>query len=248
MNLGLEGKAAVVGASSEGLGFETARALAGEGVRVLLTGRDADKLEAARARIGDAALARTADLSTRAGAHALVQEATELLGAVDILVPNVGGPPPGTAKDVDGDALADSLDRCLLAMVELCNGFLPGMRARGWGRILAITSSGVRQPLAAMVHSNTARAGLTGYLKTLAREVIADGVTVNSILPGNILTNRLQSLIGGDMDAYAQTLVAGRAGRPEDFGRVAAFLCSEPANYLTGVALPVDGGANQALL
>jgi 3-oxoacyl-[acyl-carrier protein] reductase len=133
-------------------------------------------------------------------------------------------------------------------MVELCNGLLPGMVEQRWGRVLAITSTGVRQPLSAMVNSNAARAGLTGYLKTLAREVIGQGITVNSILPGSQMTARLESLIGERMEGYIANHPAGRAGEPEDFGKIATFLCSEPANYLTGVALSVDGGADSSLI
>jgi len=248
VQLGLEGRCALVGASSEGCGFETARALAEEGARVLLTGRDAEKLEAARKQIGDGASVCVADLSTVEGATAVVEHALAELGRVDILVASVGGPPPGPAHGVDLEELQRSIDRCLLSMVALCQGVLPGMRERGWGRILAITSGGVRQPLANMVYSNTSRAGLTSYLKTLSREVIVDGVTVNSILPGNILTKRLEDLMGEGLAGYASQLPAGHCGAARDFGTIAAFLCSEPANYLSGVALAVDGGAGGALL
>ncbi len=248
MNLGLDGKRALVGASSAGLGLATAVALAEEGVRVVLTGRDADKLAAACEVVGSNATPIQCDLSTREGAREATEQAMAELGQIDILVANVGGPPPGLARDADASELARALDRCLLAMVELCQGCLPGMRERGWGRIVAITSTGVRQPLAGMVQSNTARAGLTGYLKTLAREVIADGVTVNSILPANILTARLEALIGDGMDGYASSLAARRAGDAADFGRIATFLCSDAANYLTGVALSVDGGADAGLI
>jgi 3-oxoacyl-[acyl-carrier protein] reductase len=248
VDLGIEGRRAVVGAGSEGLGFHTARALAQEGVRVLVCGRDAAKLAAAVERIGAGASAFAADLSTAEGARSLVGHALETLGQVDILVANVGGPPMGLAVKTDLDELRAALDRCLLSMVELCQGLVPGMRERGWGRILAITSSGVRQPLPGMVYSNASRAGLTGYLKTLAREVIADGVTVNSLLPANQVTARLEALIGAGMDSYLASLPARRGGDPQDFGRIAAFLCSASANYLTGVALSVDGGSDSGLI
>jgi 3-oxoacyl-[acyl-carrier protein] reductase len=248
VRLGLEGRKAVVGASSEGLGLATARALAEEGAEVLLCGRDAGKLEAAAAGIGERAQSLVADLSTPEGARGLVTHALDRFGRVDVLVANVGGPPPGLAQTVDTTQLQAAVDRCLMAMVELCQGFLPGMREAGWGRILAITSTGVRQPLAGMVYSNVSRTGLTGYLKTLAREVIVDGVTVNSILPANIVTARLEGLIGENMPAYLAQLPSGRGGSPDDFGRIAAFLCSEPASYLTGVALSVDGGADTGLI
>lgn len=248
MDLGIAGRCAVVGAASEGLGFETARALAEEGARVLLVSRSREKLDAARARIGAAASAHVADLATPEGAQGAVAHALATLGRVDILIANVGGPPPGLAGAVDPGVLRASLDRCLLSMAELCRGVLPGMRERGWGRILAITSTGVRQPLPGMVYSNAARAGLTGYLKTLAREVFADGVTVNSILPANQLTSRLRTLLGAGFEGYVASLPGGRGGDPRDFGRIAACLCSESAKYLTGVALSVDGGTDAALL
>jgi 3-oxoacyl-[acyl-carrier protein] reductase len=222
-------------------------ALAEEGAQVLVCGRDRAKLDAAVERIGASASSFVADLSCVDGAHALASHALETLGRVDILVPNVGGPPGGLAQSTDLAELRASLDRCLLSMAALCQDLLPGMRERKWGRILAITSSGVREPLPGMVYSNASRAGLTGYLKTLASEVIADGVTVNSILPSGQLTKRLETMIGKGLDAFVASLPAGRAGDPRDFGRVAAFLCSEPANYVTGVALLVDGGSSRGL-
>jgi len=253
MNLGIAGRTAVIGASTEGLGFATARALAEEGVRVCVTGREAGRVAAAAEAIrsgvaGAKVEGIAADLSTVEGARALVDAARVRLGSVDIMVASVGGPPPGPAHTVDLETLRASLDRCLLAMIELCQGFLPEMRERRWGRILAITSGGVRAPLANMVYSNTARAGLTSYLKTLAREVIAEGVTVNSILPSNQVTKRLESLLGGGLDRYLAALPAKRGGEAADFGKVAAFLCSQHANYLTGVALSVDGGTDPGLV
>ena len=253
MELGLRGRTAVVGASTEGLGFATACALAEEGARVCLSGREtgrvAGAVDAIRERVAGAKVeGLAADLSTAAGAQAFVAAARARLGAVDIVVANVGGPPPGPAHATDPAVLRASVDRCLFAMIELCQGFLPEMRARRWGRILAITSGGVRAPLANMVHSNTARAGLTAWLKTLSREVIGDGVTVNSILPSNQITKRLETLVGDGLPGYLAALPAGRGGAPADFGRIAAFLCSEPANYLTGVALPVDGGTDPGLV
>jgi len=253
MDLGLRGRKAVVGASTDGLGLATARALAEEGARVWVTGREQARVSAAVQSIRDAVPGADVDgipvdLSTVEGAQRLVAEAASRLGPVDIVVANVGGPPPGPAHATELDKLEAALDRCLLAMIALCQGFLPGMRERRWGRILAITSGGVRAPLPNMVYSNTSRAGLTAYLKTLAREVIVDGVTVNSILPSNQVTKRLESLVGAGMDGYLAALPARRGGAPSDFGKVAAFLCSEPANYLTGVALHVDGGTDPGLV
>jgi 3-oxoacyl-[acyl-carrier protein] reductase len=247
VDLGIEGRCALVGAASEGLGLETARALAEEGAQVVLVSRSRAKLDAARAQIGARASVHVADLATAEGARDAVAHALATLGRVDILVANVGGPPPGLAAALDPDALRAALERCLLSMAELCRGVLPGMRERRWGRILAITSTGVRQPLPGMVYSNAARAGLTGYLKTLAREVFADGVTVNSLLPANQLTNRLRTLVGAGFEDFVKGLPGG-GGDPRDFGRIAAFLCSESAKYLTGVALSVDGGSDAGLI
>jgi 3-oxoacyl-[acyl-carrier protein] reductase len=248
VDLGIAGRCALVGAASEGLGFETARALAEEGARVLLCSRSREKLDAALSRLGAPASAFAADLASVEGAQSAVAHALAELGRVDILVANVGGPPPGLAAGADLAVLRASLDRCLLAMAQLCQNVLPGMRERGWGRILAITSTGVRQPLPGMVHSNAARAGLTGYLKTLAREVFPDGVTVNSILPANHLTSRLRALVGAGVEEFLASLPGGRGGDPRDFGRIAAFLCSESAKFVTGVALPVDGSSGAGLI
>lgn len=253
MDLAIAGRTALVGASTEGLGFATALALAEEGVRVGLSGRELGRVEAAAASIrakvpGCEVVAFAADLSTVEGALALVEAARSRLATVDILVASVGGPPPGPAQATDLATLQAALDRCLLSMVALCQGFLPGMRERRWGRIVAITSGGVRAPLANMVYSNTARSGLTAYLKTLSSEVIAEGVTVNSVLPSNQVTKRLEQLVGDGMPRYLAALPARRGGDPRDFGRITAFLCSEAANYLTGVALPVDGGTGPALI
>lgn len=253
MDLGIADRTAVIGASTEGLGFATAHALAQEGVRVCLSGREQARVDAAAGKIraavqGARVEAIAADLSTPEGARAFVEAAAARLGPVDIVVASVGGPPPGPAHATDMGTLQSALDRCLLAMIEMCRGFLPGMRERRWGRILAITSGGVRMPLANMVYSNTSRAALTAYLKTLSRELIAEGITVNSILPSNQVTKRLEALVGEGMDRYLAALPAKRGGDPADFGRIAAFLCSEPANYLTGVALSVDGGSDPGLV
>ena len=242
MDLGLDGRRAAVAAASDGLGFATA-----QGVRVVICGRDRGRIEAAAKRIGDAAVPLVADVGTPDGASGFVEAARETLGAIDILVANGGGPPPGMARDTDLETLRHSVDACTFSLIAMCQAALPGMRERGWGRILAITTVGVRQPLANMVYSNTARAGLTGYLKTLAREVSRDGVTVNSLLPGAQLTDRLRSLVGEGLDQMAGSLIAGRLGDPADFGQVAAFLCSAPANYVNGVALAIDGAQDGSL-
>jgi 3-oxoacyl-[acyl-carrier protein] reductase len=177
-----------------------------------------------------------------------VEEATEALGGLDILVANAGGPPPGTFASTPEDAYGPALELNLLSTVGMCRAAVPAMQAQGWGRVVAITSISVRQPIAELILSNTARAGVTGFLKTLALEVAADGVTVNSVQPGLHATDRLTRLHGGDVSGAAAGVPAGVVGRPEDFGAVCAFLCSDHARFLTGAAIPVDGGAYRALL
>lgn len=247
MDLGIEGRGAAVGGASKGLGLATAKALAAAGVRVAICSRDGGRIEDAAKAIGPLATPIVADLSTPAGASAFIDAARVTLGRVDILVANGGGPSAGPAEGVEVAAIRESLDRSLLAMLVMCGAVVPEMKEAGWGRILAITSVGVKQPLANMVHSNTARAGLTAYLKTLSSEVVASGITVNSILPGLHLTDRVHQLLGDNLEAVMKTLPTGTAGSAEDFGQIAAFLCSRWTGYLSGVALPVCGGASTGL-
>lgn len=247
MNLGIEGKRAAVAAASRGLGFGVAAALATEGARVAMCGRNRDTIEAAAASVGHDAVPLVADVSTPVSAGAFVRTAREALGGVDILVTNAGGPPAGTFA---GTALAQyqaAIELNCLSVIAMCEEAVPEMQARGWGRVVAITSIAVRQPIAELILSNTARAGATGFLKTLAREVAADGITVNSLQPGLHDTERVRELHAGDATGAAAGVPAGRLGRPDDFGAVAAFLCSEQARYLTGAAIPVDGGAYAGL-
>ena len=175
--------------------------------------------------------------------ESFVTAATELIGGIDILVTNAGGPPPGTFATTDVADYAPALELSLTASVAMCHAAVPSMQERRWGRVIAITSISVRQPIATLLLSNTARAGLTGFLKTLAREVAVDGVTVNSLQPGYHGTPRLVAVRGGDLDGLAAEVPAGRLGDPDDFGRIAAFLCSDSASFVTGAALNVDGGA-----
>jgi len=247
MDLGLNGKKALVAASSLGLGRETARSLLQAGCEVVVSGRDQGRLDEAVADIGGGT-AIVADLSSIEGATALVGDAIDALDQVDILVTNNGGPPPGDFASTDVDAYQSALNLNLLAMIGLCKAAVPPMQERGWGRVVAITSISVRQPIGMLILSNTARAGFTGFLKTMALEVAPDGVTVNSIQPGLHTTARLTGLRGGDIEAMGQSLPVGVLGDPADFGQVAAFLCSDQAKFITGAALPVDGGQNSALL
>jgi 3-oxoacyl-[acyl-carrier protein] reductase len=239
MDLGLQGKRAAVAAASAGLGLGAARALAAEGVQVAICGRDRAKVDAAAGEIG--AVGLVVDLSDPAAAPGFVAEATERLGGtVDILVANNGGPPAGTFASTDLDAYRQAVDLNLLASIELCRAAVPPMQAQGWGRVVAITSIGVRMPPPNLMASATARAGLTAFLKVLAAEVVADGVTVNSVQPGLHDTDRVRQLHG---DATPE-----RIGDPDDFGSIVAFLCSEQARFVTGTGLLVDGGAFPGLV
>jgi 3-oxoacyl-[acyl-carrier protein] reductase len=224
MDLGLEGRRAAVAAASSGLGLASAVALAAEGADVVICGRDATRLDDAARVIGRGCVPIVADVSTIEGARAFVEQAAEALGGIDILIPNGGGPPPGTFASTPVDA------------------YQPAMQERGWGRVVAITSLSVRQPIGTLILSNTARAGVTGFLKTLALEVAGQGVTVNSVQPGLHRTPRVEDLYPADQ------IGALRMGEAADFGAVVAFLCSEQAKFTTGVQLHVDGGAYAGLL
>jgi 3-oxoacyl-[acyl-carrier protein] reductase len=243
MDLGISGRTAAVAAASAGLGLASARALAADGVRVAICGRDQDRLDAALATLpGTGHVSVVADVSTPDGATGFVTDAAAALGAdPDILVTNAGGPPPGTFSSTPFDAYGPALALNLLSVVALCQAAVPAMRANGWGRVVAITSIAVKEPVGTLILSNTARAGATGFLKTLASEVARDGVTVNSVLPGLHDTDRVRQLHG---DAAASMTL----GRPDDFGAVVAFLCSEQARFVSGTAIQVDGGKYGGLL
>ncbi len=243
MELGLTGKRAAVAAASKGLGFGAASALAAEGVTVAMCGRDEGRIQEAAARIGHNAIPLVADVSRPDGAARFVAAAIEALGGVDILVTNAGGPPAGNFASTESDAYPDALDLNLMSVVAMCKAAVPPMQERGWGRVVAITSISVRQPIPHLILSNTARAGATAFLKTLATEVAPDGVTVNSVQPGLHATERLVQLYGGDMEAAAKTVPARKLGDAGHFGALVAFLCSEAAGFITGAAIPVDGGA-----
>lgn len=234
------GRRAAVAAASAGLGFASAKALADEGVRVAICGRDRGKVDDAVARLGANAVGLVADVSNAEGSAAFVAAATEALGGLDVLVTNAGGPPAGNFAQTPVDAYPAALDLNLMSVVAMCKAAVPAMQAQRWGRIVAITSLSVRQPMPQLILSNTARAGATAFLKTLAREVANDGVTVNSVQPGLHLTDRLQQV-------YGDGLPDRPLGDPADFGQVVAFLCSEQAKFLTGAAVNVDGGDYQGL-
>jgi 3-oxoacyl-[acyl-carrier protein] reductase len=262
MDLGLAGRRALVCASTDGLGEATARALSAEGADVVVSGRRGERARAIADELSSTGPGRAVgvevDLSAEGAGERLARSATELLGGIDILVLNGPGPKPGTAAGTTWEEARTALDLLVRPHVELVQAALPGMRERGWGRILAVGSSGVAAPLANLAMSNLGRSALAGWLKTMASEVAGDGVTVNLLLPGRIATSRVAQLDQNvaerqgrpveDVEADSRaTIPAGRYGRPEEFGAVAAFLCSEQASYVTGTALRCDGGLVRSL-
>ena len=249
MDLGIRGRTAAVAAASEGLGLGCARALAAEGVRVAICGRRQDAIDAAAASIGGECVPLVADLGAPAGAAEFIDAATGALGPIDILIANAGGPPAGTFATTSLDAYAQAFDLNCRSIIAMCQGAIPSMRERGWGRVVAITSIGARAPIGNLAASSTARAAVTAFLKITAREVAADGVTVNSLQPGFHATARLTNLHDAEgLEALAASVPTRTLGDADDFGSVAAFLCSEQARFVTGVGLLVDGGAYPGLM
>jgi 3-oxoacyl-[acyl-carrier protein] reductase len=261
MDLGISGKTALVAASTGGLGLAVAKALAAEGAKVAITGRRRERAEEIAAELqkeGHSAVAVQADLSTADGVAAAVERTIDALGPIDILVLNGPGPKPGAAATLGSDDIAAAFEQLVKPHHALVSHVLPGMRERRWGRILAVGSSGVVAPLPNLAVSNTGRAALAGYLKTLAAEVALDAVTVNMLLPGRIATDRVAELdhaaarrrgtTAEEIQLESRkTIPARRYGEPEEFGAAAAFLCSAPASYITGVALRCDGGLIRGL-
>jgi len=237
MDLGLEGKVALVTAASKGLGRASALALVEEGAKVAINSRDPERVRATAEEMGPGVLALPDDVTDPDAPRRLVGATVERFGRLDVLVANAGGPPKGRAIDVEDDALLAGINANLLTSIRLVREALPHMRAAGWGRICLITSSAVKQPIPNLATSNTARAGLWGWAKTAAQELVDEGITVNLACPGLHRTQRV-----------LDTGFSGRLGEPADFGRVVAFLCSEPARFISGVALQVDGAGTLGLL
>lgn len=252
MDLGIEDRVAAVAAASRGLGFAAAAALARDGAKVAICGRRAGVLDEARQQLaeiaGDPERVHAVQLDVVAGPEDFVTAATEHFGGLHILVPNAGGPPQGGALDFDAGAYRDAIEANCVASIRMAQAAVPHMRAAGWGRICFIASMSIKDPMPFLALSNTARAGLAAFAKTLAGEVAADGVNVTMALPGTHDTDRIREL-GDDAAAeMAKGVPAARLGDPADFGAVVAFLCSEPANYVTGTTVAADGGRSSGLL
>ena len=241
MDLGIDGRVALVTASSRGLGRASAEALAAEGVRLVLCARTEGPLretEEALVAGGAEVLAIVADVAEPAVPARLVTAAAERYGRLDIVVANAGGPPPGRALEVDDDALRAAVEANLLSSVRLVREAVPHMRAGGWGRLCCISSYSVVQPIPGLALSNTARSGLRAWAKTAAADLAAEdtGITLNLVCPGSHATERMR-VLGG----------TGPMGDPADFGRVVAFVCSTHASFVNGATIVVDGGATLAL-
>jgi 3-oxoacyl-[acyl-carrier protein] reductase len=251
MDLGLHDKTALVLGGSAGLGLGAAQALTAEGARIAIAARDPQRLQRAADRIG--AIALPCDLGDPDAVAKLYPAAVQALGHIDILVLNAGGPPPLAAAVSDPPLWHAQLDALVLSAINLTTASLPGMRQRGFGRILLIASTSIVEPIPGLVLSNALRAGLQGWAKTLAGEVARDGITVNTVMPGRLLTDRTRRLDAADAsDAGVDVMEIsrrsqaeipiGRYGTPAEFGAVIAFLASTQASYVTGARIPVDGG------
>jgi 3-oxoacyl-[acyl-carrier protein] reductase len=263
MDFGLKDRVALIAAASRGIGYAAARELAREGARVFLCSRDVRRASEAAQKIHEETGANVAgiaaDVTDGEQAEAFVNLALERAGRVDILVTNAGGPPAGAFADTDLDMFRHAFEQNALSAIRFAKLVLPGMLRQKWGRIINITSVSVKQPIEGLLLSNTVRAGLTGWAKTVSNEVAAEGVTVNNVAPGYTLTERQNELAGVRgkasgkskqeiIDSWALQNPMRRMAKPEEIGAAVAFLASERASYITGVTLQVDGGWVRGLL
>jgi len=262
MELGLKGKTALVGGASRGLGLAIAETLAAEGANLVICSRDRKAIDDAAEAIATDACAEVlpvaADLSRAEDIEKLLQSATRTFGSIDILVHNTGGPPAGDFFDHDEASWQAAFEGLLLSFVRLARGVVPGMQAKGWGRIVTTTSFTVREPAERLALSNALRTAVVAASRTLAREVAADGITVNTVAPGAFETDRLRSLFDSQAESSGQTadqvrdawlarIPIGRIPEPSELAALVAFLCSEGAGSITGTCLPIDGGMTHGL-
>ena len=263
MDLGLNNKVAIVAAASRGIGFACARELAREGARVFLCSRDAQHASEAAQRIhqetGADAAGIACDVRNEVEVEGFINLATERGGQIDICITNAGGPPAKTFAETELDVFREAFELNALSAIRFAKLVLPGMLQRKWGRIINITSVSVKQPIDGLLLSNTVRAGLTGWAKTVSNEVAAQGVTVNNVAPGYTLTERQDELakVRGQaagkskqeiIESWALQAPIRRMAQPEEIAAAVAFLASERASYITGVTLAVDGGWVKSLL
>ena len=263
MDLGLHNRVALVAGASKGLGRAVAERLAREGANVVINSRSVGPLTATAEEIaretGRRVVAAPGDVSDPDVCRALTERATNEFGRLDILVANAGGPPPGGVDDFDATAYRQALEVNLLSTVQLTLAALPPMREKRWGRIIAITSVSVKQPVQGLLLSNTARPGVVGFIKTISQDLAAEGILCNVVAPGFIRTARVEQLLASQaaargttpeavLDGITADIPAGRIGEPAEFADAVAFLASEAASYITGHTLQVDGGLVRGLL
>jgi 3-oxoacyl-[acyl-carrier protein] reductase len=248
MDLGLDGKVALVTGASQGIGYGIAKELVAEGVQVAVSSRTPEKIEAAAAEIGARPYVHdTLDLDA---APALLEAIERDLGPVDILVANTGGPPGGDPLEFTREQWEAAHRELVLAPIEMIKQLVPGMRERSFGRIVSVSSSAAREPIPSLLLSSAHRPGLLAAFKTLAQKLAGDGITLNTILPGRIATDRISHLHGSiekAQEVAREQIPAGRLGSAEEIAAAAAFFCSERAGYITGQALLVDGGLTSGL-
>jgi 3-oxoacyl-[acyl-carrier protein] reductase len=248
MDLGLDGKVALVTGASQGIGYGIAKELAQEGARVAVSSRTRERIEAAAREIGAHPYVHdTLDLDS---APDLIAAVERDLGPIDILVTNTGGPPGGDPLEFTREQWEAAHRELVVAPIEMIELVAPGMRERGFGRIVSVSSSAAREPIPSLLMSNSHRPGLLGAFKTLAHKLAEDGITLNTILPGRIATERISHLHGSidkAQEVAREEVPARRLGTAEEIAAAAAFLCSERASYITGVALLVDGGLTKGL-
>jgi 3-oxoacyl-[acyl-carrier protein] reductase len=257
MDLGLQGKIALVAAASQGLGRAVAEELALEGASLILCARNEQRLndtcDEIRERTGAHVIPVAGDLGIKTDVRRIFNEGIDRFGQIDILITNTGGPPAGTFEALSRESWEDATRGLLTSVLDLTRLVLPGMKERRWGRILNITSIAAKQPVENLILSNSLRAAVTGFAKTLANEVAEYGITVNNILPGYTLTERVEDLARATADReglavdeikarWEASIPMKRLGKPEEFAALAAFLVSERASYITGSSVAVDGG------
>jgi 3-oxoacyl-[acyl-carrier protein] reductase len=262
MDLGLTGRTAIVTAASSGLGFATAMELGIAGANLIITSRGRDKLDRAAGQIRSATgvdvRSVPGDVTDANDVEQLVRSTERAFGHVDILVANAGGPPLGVFDDFTNQDYRDALELNLISTINLCRQVVPSMRESNWGRILAIMSVAAKQPMDNFILSNTSRAGVLGFMKSLSKQVAPYGITVNTLCPGYHRTERVEQLASEDArkeglaieqvyTRIANAIPMGRIGEPEEFAAVAAFLCSKRASYVTGTVIQVDGGVYRGL-
>jgi 3-oxoacyl-[acyl-carrier protein] reductase len=263
MELGLSGKIAIVGGASKGLGRACAEGLALEGTHVAICSRDAEALGRTAAEIsektGSEVVPMPGDLSTLLGVENLIRTTVDRFGGLDIVVNNSGGPPPGTAQSADEEAWDQAIQLSLLFVARMSREAVPHMRLRGGGRIINILASSVKQPIPNLVLSAATRMGAVGFAKTLADEVAGDGILVNNVAPGYLLTDRMMEVVenrarvsgisdDAAMTALESSIPMGRIGRPEELANLVVFLASDAASYITGTTIQIDGGVIRSML